>query len=392
MVLLVKKYLTKHIKRKELLDNMKLLFENWRRYLLEKNIPTVNIGSLQVIDANKLWWGKVKQKRRRKTQPKMIVIHKGAQKPSTTVSTFNKRGTSSHFEVDKKGRIFQYLNPSRYTAAHSGNSHVNANSIGIDVSSGAWTPEQIQSTEQLVTALCSAYNIPQVVAPDTRLSKFDKNIVNFVVQNEIGILRHRNIVNTKCPGSFPVDDLGEESKLNTGMHLKESAPIKIKVGVTPLEVEVASDKDSIEKGLMHRDELGPDSGMLFMFPEPEEKSFWMKNTNIPLSIAYVGADNKILNIEDMEPHDTTGVKSKGKAKCAIEANKGWFDSKGVKAGDYVNLPTEELEEQTEPFQKYGRSTYRKFIIKLSKQGPNKYNVGGAMKKPSVKHLKSGPPG
>ena len=179
---------------------------------------------------------------------------------------------------------------------------------------------------------------------------------------------------------------------NWRRYLNEANPIKIKVGETPLEVEVASDKDSIEKGLMHRDELGPDSGMLFMFPEPEEKSFWMKNTNIPLSIAYVGADNKILNIEDMEPHDTTGVKSKGKAKCAIEANKGWFDSKGVKAGDYVNLPTEELEEQTEPFQKYGRSTYRKFIIKLSKQGPNKYNVGGAMKKPSVKHLKSGPPG
>ena len=176
---------------------------------------------------------------------------------------------------------------------------------------------------------------------------------------------------------------------NWRKYLKEAAPIKIKVGEAPLEVEVSSDEESIEKGLMHRDELGPESGMLFVFPEPSERSFWMKNTNIPLSIAYIGADNKILNIEDMTPHDTTGVKSQGKAKCAIEANKGWFDSKGIKPGDYVELPTEELEEQTEPFQKYARATYKKFIIKLSKQGKNKYNVGRAMKRPSIKHLKSG---
>jgi uncharacterized membrane protein (UPF0127 family) len=122
---------------------------------------------------------------------------------------------------------------------------------------------------------------------------------------------------------------------NWRKYLKENRALTIKVGESPLEVEVSSDRDSIERGLMHRNKLAPDSGMLFMFPDVAERSFWMKNTNIPLSIAYVGSDNKILNIEDMAPNDTTGIKSKGRAKCAIEVNQGWFDSKGIVPGDFV---------------------------------------------------------
>ena len=122
---------------------------------------------------------------------------------------------------------------------------------------------------------------------------------------------------------------------NWRRYLKESVPLLIKVGDTPLKVEIVSDEENIKKGLMFRNELGSDSGMLFVFPEPAQKSFWMKNTNIPLSIAYVNEDNKILNIEDMTPHDTNGTSSQGKAKCAIETNKGWFKSNGIKPGDHV---------------------------------------------------------
>jgi len=122
---------------------------------------------------------------------------------------------------------------------------------------------------------------------------------------------------------------------NWRRYLKESASLLIKVGDTPLKVETASDEKSIEKGLMFRNELEPDSGMLFVFPEAAQRSFWMKNTNIPLSIAYVGENNEILNIEDMTPHDTNGVNSQGRAKCAIETNRGWFKSNGIEPGDYV---------------------------------------------------------
>jgi len=122
---------------------------------------------------------------------------------------------------------------------------------------------------------------------------------------------------------------------NWRQYLKESDPLSIKVGGASLKVETASDEKSIKKGLMFRNELEPDSGMLFIFPEPTQISFWMKNTNIPLSIAYINEDNKILNIEDMTPHDTNGVNSQGRAKCAIETNRGWFKSNGVEPGDYV---------------------------------------------------------
>ena len=122
---------------------------------------------------------------------------------------------------------------------------------------------------------------------------------------------------------------------NWRQYLKESSSLSLKVAGIPLNVEIASDEESIKKGLMHRDELDSESGMLFIFSEPSQQSFWMKNTNIPLSIAYIDENNKILNIEDMMPHDTNGSNSQGKAKCAIEANQGWFKSKGIKTGDHV---------------------------------------------------------
>ena len=122
---------------------------------------------------------------------------------------------------------------------------------------------------------------------------------------------------------------------NWRKYLKESSSLSLKIAGIPLNVEIASDEESIKKGLMHRNELDSESGMLFIFSEPSKQSFWMKNTSIPLSIAYVDEGNKILNIEDMVPHDISGVHSQGKAKCAIDANKSWFKSKGIKPGDHI---------------------------------------------------------
>ena len=117
--------------------------------------------------------------------------------------------------------------------------------------------------------------------------------------------------------------------------LKESQSLSLNISGHSLDVEVAKDEENIKKGLMYRDKLSKDSGMLFIFPQPEEKSFWMKNTKIPLSIAYLDENGNILNIEDMSPNSTEGVASRGKAKYAIEVNQGWFDSKGINPGDRV---------------------------------------------------------
>lgn len=103
------------------------------------------------------------------------------------------------------------------------------------------------------------------------------------------------------------------------------------------EVEVAGNDSGLMLGLMYRQELGPDQGMWFEFPEEAFRNFWMRNTHIPLSIAYVDAKGEISNIEDMIPFDETRVLSKRKVKYALEMRRGWFQGKGVKAGDFVKI-------------------------------------------------------
>jgi len=102
-----------------------------------------------------------------------------------------------------------------------------------------------------------------------------------------------------------------------------------------ITAEVASTPDERATGLMNRFSLKPDTGMLFVFERPEPLSFWMKNTFVPLSIAFIGADSRILNIEDMAPQTETTHWSKGLALYALEMRKGWFAEKGIVAGDKV---------------------------------------------------------
>ena len=102
-----------------------------------------------------------------------------------------------------------------------------------------------------------------------------------------------------------------------------------------LEVEIASTPQSRALGLMNRFSLRTDHGMLFVFETPQPLAFYMKNTYVPLSIAFVDARGKILNIEDMRPLDESTHWSKGLALYAIEMRQGWFASKGIGPGDAV---------------------------------------------------------
>ena len=111
--------------------------------------------------------------------------------------------------------------------------------------------------------------------------------------------------------------------------------MKLVINGSAISVERADDHAARQLGLMYRNFLPQDSGMLFSFPNSEERSFWMKNTYIPLSIAYLDSEGRILNIEDMEPQDLTGIRSSGPAMFALEANKGWFQDRGISAGDIV---------------------------------------------------------
>jgi uncharacterized membrane protein (UPF0127 family) len=109
----------------------------------------------------------------------------------------------------------------------------------------------------------------------------------------------------------------------------------IKVASHPLKVEVAADEPQRMQGLMFRKSMGKDDGMLFIFDEPAYHSMWMKNTLIPLSVAFIDKDGVILNILDMEPQTLDSHMAAGPAVYAVETNKGWFAAKKVKPGDRV---------------------------------------------------------
>ena len=112
--------------------------------------------------------------------------------------------------------------------------------------------------------------------------------------------------------------------------------MKIKIKNTAIDVEIASDNSSRALGLMNRVMLPENDGMLFVFPDSEYRSFWMKNTYIPLSIAYIDKDNRIIEIKDMIPHNLSSVPSTSPAVYALEMNVGWFERNNIMAGDEVS--------------------------------------------------------
>ncbi len=119
---------------------------------------------------------------------------------------------------------------------------------------------------------------------------------------------------------------------------KTSPLKKILVGKTPLWVELAETLEKQERGLMFRRSMPENEGMLFVYKEPIEMSFWMRNTFIPLDIAFIGADGVILNIHQARPLDESVLyRSAGSAKYVIETNQGWFARHGLGPGDKVTL-------------------------------------------------------
>jgi uncharacterized membrane protein (UPF0127 family) len=104
-----------------------------------------------------------------------------------------------------------------------------------------------------------------------------------------------------------------------------------------IKVEVVRSEGEKAKGLMFRESLEKEEGMLFVYEQEEILSFWMKNTRIPLSIAFIDKSGKILDIQDMEPFSLKSHISARPAQYALEMNQGWFKKNGIKVGDVVKL-------------------------------------------------------
>lgn len=111
----------------------------------------------------------------------------------------------------------------------------------------------------------------------------------------------------------------------------------IRVADHAVTVEIADTPELRERGLMHRDSLPPEHGMLFVYPRPRVLSFWMRNTRIPLDIAFLDGDGRILDIQRMEPFTDDLHESPAPALYALEMAAGWFAEHGVEPGDRVRL-------------------------------------------------------
>lgn len=102
-----------------------------------------------------------------------------------------------------------------------------------------------------------------------------------------------------------------------------------------IQAEMATTEVQRQLGLMHRKILGPNQGMMFVFDRPQQQCMWMKNTLIPLSVAFIDNKNVILNIEEMQPNTERNHCATQPALYALEMNANWFKRKGIKPGAKV---------------------------------------------------------
>ena len=111
--------------------------------------------------------------------------------------------------------------------------------------------------------------------------------------------------------------------------------IPLNIGLYVIKAEIAAKPAEREQGLMFRERMGPNEGMVFLFEQPASVCMWMKNTLIPLSVAFIDENGKIINIEDMQPQTTNSHCSAKQIRYALEMNRGWFKQKNIKAGSTV---------------------------------------------------------
>ena len=108
--------------------------------------------------------------------------------------------------------------------------------------------------------------------------------------------------------------------------------VQLQAGMHIIRAEVAADFSTRAQGLMYRKSLAPNAGMLFIFDANDIYCMWMKNTLIPLSVAFLDERGAIINIEDMQPHSEESHCAARPARYALEMSRGWFAQRGIKPG------------------------------------------------------------
>ena len=118
-----------------------------------------------------------------------------------------------------------------------------------------------------------------------------------------------------------------------GVAAQSAMPVvELTAGFHRIEAEVAATTENRMVGLMNRRSMPAQRGMVFAFTQENTHCMWMRNTYVPLSVAFIDADGVIINIEDMQPQTETSHCSKKPARYALEMNQGWFAQRGIKPG------------------------------------------------------------
>ena len=126
---------------------------------------------------------------------------------------------------------------------------------------------------------------------------------------------------------------GCQDEADTGIVFGEG---KITIGGRTIKVQEAITVPQMAQGLMYRRSLDKDRGMIFIYSQPVTSSFWMKDTHIPLSIAFINSEGRIISIQDMEPdNDRKTYAPPRPFLYALEMNQGWFKSNNIRVGDKV---------------------------------------------------------
>ena len=111
--------------------------------------------------------------------------------------------------------------------------------------------------------------------------------------------------------------------------------VELGAGMHLIRAELAADDPSRMRGLMFRKSLGPNEGMLFVFDETTTHCMWMKNTFVPLSVAFLDAQARVINIADMTPHSEESHCATRPARYALEMERGWFAARGIGRGSTI---------------------------------------------------------
>ncbi|MDT0596611.1 DUF192 domain-containing protein [Glaciecola petra] len=124
---------------------------------------------------------------------------------------------------------------------------------------------------------------------------------------------------------------------NSILHAEDDDKVSIKIGEKMLNIAYADSPLERQLGLMYRKKMCEDCGMLFKFERSKIAGIWMKNTYIPLDLAYITKDGIIVDIKPLTPHDLVAVNSPEPVLYALEMNQGWFDKQNIRVGDKVDL-------------------------------------------------------